>query len=105
MAIGLRLVWLCQAVLDSIYLADHIEAHLPRVCCVPVAGLLGEVDAVVSQDRVDAMLRSPTPGLHNLTVAVYKACELPRSHGRELAIVAGGRCAGRSPVRRTTRTG
>lgn len=55
LAIAPRMVWLGQAVLDPVGLADHVEAHLPRLCCVPVAGLLGELDAVVSKDRVDAI--------------------------------------------------
>lgn len=49
------MVWFGQPVLDSIYFADHVKAHLPRVCCVPVARLLDELNAVVSQDRVDAI--------------------------------------------------
>ncbi len=55
LTIGPRMVWLGQAVLDPICLADHIEAHLARIRCVPVPGLLGELDAIVGQDRVDAV--------------------------------------------------
>ena len=55
LAIGPRMVWLGQPVFDPICFADHVEAHLPRVCCVPVSGLLGELDDVISQDRVDAI--------------------------------------------------
>ena len=60
LAIGPRMVWLGQAVFDPICFADHVEAHLPRVCCVPVSGLLGELDDVVSQDRVDADMGLPS---------------------------------------------
>jgi hypothetical protein len=48
------MVWLGQPMLDAICLTDHVEAHLPRICCVSVARLLGELDAVISQDRVNA---------------------------------------------------
>ena len=41
LAIGPRMVWLGQSMLDRVGLADYVEAHLPRVCCVPVAGLFG----------------------------------------------------------------
>ena len=62
------MVWFGQPVLGPIYFADHVKAHLPRVCCVPVAGLFGELDAPrhcrsdqwrsygsIRQDRVDAI--------------------------------------------------
>ncbi len=55
LTIGPRMVWLSQAMLDTVRLADHVEAHLPCICCVPVARLLGELDAVVRQNRVDAI--------------------------------------------------
>ena len=55
LAVGPRVVWLCQAVFDPICLACHVEAHLPRIFCVPVAGLLGELDAAISEDSVDAI--------------------------------------------------
>jgi hypothetical protein len=42
-----------QPVLDSVGLADHVEAHRPGVDGVPVSGLLCELDSVVGQDRVD----------------------------------------------------
>lgn len=54
-AIRPGVVRLGQSVLDPICLADHVEAHLARICCVPVPGLLGELDAVVGQNRVDAI--------------------------------------------------
>jgi hypothetical protein len=44
-----------EPVLDVVPLADHVEAHLTRPGGVPVAGLLGELDAIVGQDRVDAV--------------------------------------------------
>jgi hypothetical protein len=42
-------------VLDVVCRADHVEAHLTRPGGVPVARLLGELDAIVRQDRVDAI--------------------------------------------------
>ena len=44
-----------EPVLDVVCLADHVEAHLTRAGGVAVAGLLGELDAIVGQDRVDAV--------------------------------------------------
>ena len=55
LAIGPGMVWLGQAVLDPICLVGHIEAHFPRICCVPVGGLLGERDVVIGEDRVDSI--------------------------------------------------
>jgi hypothetical protein len=55
LAISPWVVWLGQAVLDPIYLVDHVAAHPPRIFSVPVAGLLGEPDAVIGQDRVNAI--------------------------------------------------
>ena len=55
LAIGPRMIWLGQAVLNFICLADHVEPHLPRICSVPVAGLFGELDTIVSEDRMDAI--------------------------------------------------
>jgi hypothetical protein len=42
-----------QAMLDPVRLADHIEAHWPRVDGVPVPGLFGELDAIIGKNRVD----------------------------------------------------
>jgi len=42
-------------VLNVIGFADHVEAHLARPGGVTVARLLRELDAVVGQDRVDAV--------------------------------------------------
>ncbi len=44
-----------EPVLDIVCLIDHVEAHLAGPAGVPVAGLLGELDAIVGQDRVDAI--------------------------------------------------
>lgn len=55
LAVGPGEIRLRQTVLNPVGFADHVEAHLPRICCIPVAGLLGELDAVVSNDRVDAI--------------------------------------------------
>ena len=55
LSIGPWVIWLGQAVLNSICLADYVESHLPRICSVPVAGLFGELDTIVSDDRMDAI--------------------------------------------------
>ena len=44
-----------KPVLDPVGLADHVEAHLPGTGGVTVARLFGELDAVVGQDRMDAV--------------------------------------------------
>ncbi|MDR6134529.1 hypothetical protein QE361_001504 [Sphingomonas sp. SORGH_AS802] len=41
--------------LDVVGLADHVEAHLAGPGGVAVAWLLGELNAVIGQDRVDAV--------------------------------------------------
>lgn len=53
LAVGPRMVRLGQPVFDPVRLADHVEAHRPGADGVPVAGLLGELDAVVGQYGVD----------------------------------------------------
>jgi len=53
--VGPRVVRLCEPVLNVVCLADHVEAHLTRPGGVPVAGLLGELDAIVREDGVDAI--------------------------------------------------
>jgi len=50
-----RVVRFGEPVLDAVRLADHVEAHLARPCGVSVAWLLGELDAIAGQDRVDAV--------------------------------------------------
>lgn len=40
---------------DSIRLADHVEAHLPGIGRTPVPGLIRGLDAIVGQDRADAI--------------------------------------------------
>jgi hypothetical protein len=42
-----------KPVLDLVRLAEPVEAHLARPGGVSVARLLGELDAIVGQDRVD----------------------------------------------------
>ncbi len=55
LAVGLRMVGLGQAVLDPVGLADHVEAHRSRIGGVSIPGLLGELDAIVRQDRMDTV--------------------------------------------------
>ena len=50
-----RMVWPGQPVLVSVGVTDHVEPHGPGIDCVAVARLLGELDAVVRQNRVDAV--------------------------------------------------
>ena len=53
--VGPRMVRLGEPVLDVVGLADHVEPHLAGPGGVAVAWLLGELDAVIGQDRVDAI--------------------------------------------------
>ena len=55
LAVGPGVVRFGEPVLNAVCLADHIEAHRPGVDGVAVPGLLGELDSIVGQDRVDAV--------------------------------------------------
>lgn len=52
MAIGPRVVGLCQAALYPIGFVNHVEAHRSRVDGVTVPALLCELNAIISQVRV-----------------------------------------------------
>jgi len=58
LAVGPRVVRLGEPVLDVVGFADHVEAHLSREGGVAVAGLLGELDTVIRQDRMDLVRHS-----------------------------------------------
>ena len=45
LAVSPRMIGLGKAVLDPVGLADHVEAHWPRMDCIAVPGLLGKLDA------------------------------------------------------------
>lgn len=53
LAVGPRMVWFGQPVFDPVGLADHVEAHWPRMDCVAVPGLLGKLNAIVGANGVD----------------------------------------------------
>ena len=53
LAVGPRMVGLCEAMFDPVGLTDHVETHGPRINGVPVPGLLGELNAIVGEDGVD----------------------------------------------------
>ena len=55
LSVGPWMVRLRQTVLDVVCFADHVEPHLTRLGGVAVTRLVGELDAVVGQDRVDAV--------------------------------------------------
>ena len=55
MTVASLMVRFREPVLDAICLADHVEAHLTRPSRVAVAGLLGELNAIVGQDRLDSV--------------------------------------------------
>ena len=53
--VGPGVVRLGEPVLDVVFLADHVEAHLARPGGVSVAGLFSKLDAVVCLDRKDLL--------------------------------------------------
>ena len=55
LTVGPRMVRFGEPVLDLVRLEDHVETHLARPDGVPVARLLGELDAIVGQDGVNAI--------------------------------------------------
>ncbi len=55
LTVGPRIVRPGKPVLNVIGFADHVKAHLTRPGGVAVAWLLGELDAVVGQNRVNAV--------------------------------------------------
>ena len=55
LTVGPGMVGLSKPVVNVIGFADHVKAHLTRLGGVAVAQLLGELDAVVCQDRVNAL--------------------------------------------------
>jgi hypothetical protein len=50
--VRLRTVRLGEAMPDAVGLAGHGEAHLAEPRGIPVAGLFGELNAIIGQDRV-----------------------------------------------------
>jgi hypothetical protein len=44
-----------QSILNPVRVTDHVKTHRARMCCVSVLGLLDELDAIVSEDGVDAI--------------------------------------------------
>lgn len=50
-----RMVWLDQPMFDAVGRADHVETHRLRIDCIAIARLLGELDAIVCQNRVDTV--------------------------------------------------
>lgn len=54
-AVGLWMVWLGEPMLNVVGLANHVEAHLARERCVAATRLISKLDAIIRQDRVDAI--------------------------------------------------
>ena len=53
LAVGPWMVGFRQTMLDPVGLTDHVEAHWPRINGVPVAGLLGELNAIIGENGMD----------------------------------------------------
>lgn len=82
LAVGPRMVGLCQAMLDPVGLADHAEAHRPGVDGVSVPWLLGELDAVVGENGMDLVRHGLEQVLQELPGGLSVSCcdELPRAN-------------------------
>jgi hypothetical protein len=52
LSVGPGVVRSGEPMLDVVGFTDHVEAHLARPCGVAVAGLIGELDAIIGQDRI-----------------------------------------------------
>jgi hypothetical protein len=50
---GPQFVGLGRALLNPAGLTDHLEAHWSGIICVAVPGLLGELNAIIGENRVD----------------------------------------------------
>lgn len=55
LAVGPRMIWLGEPMLDVVGFADHVEAHLTRGRCVAVTWLVSELDAIIRQDGVNTI--------------------------------------------------
>ncbi len=53
LAVGPWMVGFRQAMFDPVGLTDHVKAHWPRINGVPVAGLLGELNAIIGENGMD----------------------------------------------------
>ena len=52
-----------QPMLKSVCVTDHVKTHRPRMYCVSISGLLGELDAVVRQNCVQLVWNGFQHGL------------------------------------------
>lgn len=50
-----RMIGLAQAALDPVRPTDHVKAQLRGIDGIPVPGLVGRLDALLGQDRADAI--------------------------------------------------
>ena len=55
-----------QPMLNPVCVIDHVKTHRPRMCCVSISGLLGELDAVVHKDCVYLVWNGFQHGLSKL---------------------------------------
>ena len=44
-----------QPMLNLVRITDHVKTHRPRMHCVSLEGLLGELDAIVGEDDEDVI--------------------------------------------------
>ena len=78
LAMGPGMVRFCQAMLNPIGFADHVKSHLAERHAVPVPRLLGELDTVICQDRVNLMgpcleqVLQELPGCFAIVIAVFR---------------------------------
>ncbi len=55
LTIGPRMVRLGQPMFNAVSLTNHVETHRPRIDCVSASWLVRELDAVIREDRGDAV--------------------------------------------------
>lgn len=84
LTVGPWMVGLGQPVFDPVGFADHVATHLAECHAILISGPLGELDAIVRQDRmyfvrhsVEQMLKE-TPGCFSVGF-IHQSCD------RELA--------------------
>ena len=44
-----------QPMLNPVRVTDDVKTHRPRMCCISVSELLGELDAIAGEDGVDVI--------------------------------------------------
>ena len=65
-----------QPMLNLVCVTDHVKTHRPRMCCISISGLLGELDAVVLKDCVRLVWNGFQQGLSETLCMGISPCGL-----------------------------